>query len=740
MFHSQGPAICTETLQSVRRNVLVWRSYSARCAPPASGEVQSPRRYRLGLLARRAANPCSVAARRARLSPTDAAAMPSKPAKRGADAPGGAATPPAKKPRPAERPVRATRRDERNEVMAAARAAWEELRPKAVDADKTARLVTKLFELLQGRVVEFVFRHDGSRIVQWMLGDGDEAQTGALMDELLAGARVDAEKAAAVRAGGEERDVLAAGESGAPFFVRLAGDRYGRHLAMKMLRVSVKHPRHRGVIFESCLKGNAAVMVRNAYGADVLDFAFQTTLNASQRSQLVVELLFSRERKILGIVESKLAGKVTDTGAPVKLTFASALLECGDDFKGMVVDNAGAALAAFVDKPALVRLGVVHAALDEYLGVLLRDYPAARARELAALLAPSVVHLAHTKPGVSCAVACVKLLDAKHRKKVVRSLKGHVRDLVVEECGHRLLLAVCDWVDDTKLVGKALTAELFSSSKLSAELAIQKEDDAAEGGTVSDKRILPGRVPKAKKSDGAGAKGAGDRIDVDDGKVDVDYLKSLFLHKHGRMLFLSLLFPRDTRYFNPDLYGSSWAAIDEEKFGKMSKKAPTARTQELWTQFSPAVGEVITASCRELLMSHWSAPVLIGAIGKEELRDLTTRCVVAELRAVVSDDEGADCLRRSVCAQKTFGVLFKVGGPAVCGQIMSEAGVDVVAQLGAIERWAAAGRSLLVSSESVDAAKRVVKAKVDIVEACGPAGDRLVAEAMELKKSGRTKK
>lgn len=668
-------------------------------------------------------------------------AMPSTLAKRSLDdeEAEGAPAVSAKKPRLAERPVKSTRRDERNEVMAAARAAWEELRPKAVDAEKTARLVTKLFDLLQGRVVEFVFRHDGSRIVQWMLGDGDEAQVGALMDELLLGARVDAEKAAAVRAGDKETDHLAPGESGAPFFVRLAGDRYGRHLAMKMLRVSVKHPRHRGVIFDACLKGNAAVMVRNAYGADVLDFAFQTTLNATQRSQLVVELLFSRERKILKVVQSKMAGKVSESGAPLKLTFAAALVECGDDFKGMVVDNAGAALAAFVDKPALVRLGVVHAALDEYLGVLLREYPAARARELAALLAPSLVHLAHTKPGVSCAIACVKVLDAKHRKKVVRSLKGHVRALVAEECGHRLLLAVCDWVDDTKLVGKALTAELFSASKMAADLAIQKEDDVADGGALSDKRILPGRVPKPKKVDSGGGSG-GDRMDIGDGTVDVEYLKSLFLHKHGRMLFLSLLFPRDTRYFHPALYGSSWEPIDEEKFGKTSKKDPLARQQELWTQFSGAVGNVIAASCRELLMSHWSAPVLIGAIGKEELRDLTTRCLTTELRAVVSGNEGADSLRRSVCAQKTYGVVFKVGGPEVGNTFVVDLGTDVVAKLGAIERWAAAGCSLLASTGCKDVAKLVVKAKVDIKEACGPAGERLVAEATELKKKGSSKK
>jgi CPL (NUC119) domain len=538
------------------------------------------------------------------------------------------------------------------------------------------------------------------------------------------------------------RDHLMGGESGAPFFVRLASDRYGRHLATKMLRVSVRVVRYRGVLFESCLKGNAAVMVRNAYGADVLDFAFQTTLNASQRAELVVELLFSRERKILEVVRSKLAG--ADAGG--KVSFNVALAACGGDFRDMVVENAGVALAGFVDKPTLVRLGIVHAALDEYLQVLMDEYPAGKAKELCALLAPSLVHLAHTKAGISCAVTCVKVLDAKHRKKVVRSLKGHVRALVAEECGHRLLIALCEWVDDTKLVGRALTAELFSASKIAAEIAVQREEDVADsGGVVGDERILPGRVPKAKKGKGSEVEGGGERMDVDGegDTVDVEYVKSLLLHKHGRMLFLALLFPRNTRYFHPALYGPSWEAVDEEKFGKTSKKDPAARRTELWAQFSDAVRQVIQASCRELLMSHWSAPVLIGAVEQEELRDVTTRCLIAELKAVVDreeDEEVVGELRRSVCAQKSMGVVFKVGGESVGQAVLKELGPEVVAKLGGIERWAATAYALLASTQSREAAKLVVKAKTGIEKACGAAGARLVAEATELKKGSKTSK
>lgn len=665
--------------------------------------------------------------------------MPSK-IVTGEDAP---QKPISKKPRRESKPERSTRREERNAIMSRAKTLWEEMRPKAVDPAKTSRLVKDLHELLRGRMVEFVFRHDGSRIVQWMLSDGSDEQRNEMMDELLAGAEIDAAKAAAVAAGEKATDHVPVGVSSAPFFVRLANDRYGRHLAMKMLRISVKYTRHRNVIFETCLKGNAATLVRNAYGADVLDFAYQTTLNARQRAHLVVEVLFSREAKMLAVVLSKQAGGA-DIGGD-KLTFASALKLCGDSFKDAVVESAGAALAAYVDKPAIVRLAIVHAALDDYLKVAMQDYPPAKTRELCGLLASSLVHLAHTKPGVACATACVKVLDAKHRKKVVRSLKGHVRLLVAEECGHRLLLAIMEWVDDTKLVGKALTAELFSTSKMMAEIAIQKEEDVADGGDGDDRggglkitggsKFVPGRIPKAAAL--KGAKPTPMEEDGNAGSVDVDYLTSLFTNQYGRMIFINLLFPRSTRYFNPDLYGATWAALDEEKFGKMSKKDSDTRRVELWLQFSDAVAAVIRESCREMIMCHWSAPILIGSLDHDGLREVVTECLVSQVQAVV--DETDSELVRSVCAQKTIGVVGKIGGSQFAEAVLAAVGNDVFASLGQRGGWAAAACALLNACQSRSASKAVIKAKGAIESAGGAAGKRLLGDAEALRNSKKRK-
>jgi hypothetical protein len=601
----------------------------------------------------------------------------------------GASAVPVAKRRREEKPQRALRREERRLVMAEAKATWESMRPKAVDAEKTAKLVTKLCELLGGRIAEFVFRHDGSRIVQWMLADASDKQKASIMDELL--------KATCDSGTGEEGG---GGAAAAPFFVRLACDRYGRHLAMKLLRVATKQ--HRAAIFEKYLRGNTAALIRNSYGADVLDFAFQTVLNARHRADLVVELLFSREKAMFDVVRAKCAGKADGgvQGDP-KITFEAALDLVGESFKDVVVESAGAVLAPLIDKDATVRLAIVHAALDEYLTVLMKQFPAEKSRLLCGQLAPSMVHLAHTKPGVSCAVNCIKILDAKHRKKAVRSLKGHVRALIIEEYGHRLLIAMFEWIDDTKLVGKAVTAELFTASKIAADIALQNDDDDVDMDPESktlgtDCDPSKANLKKSKKM------GNQKRVEASSGgALDLEFMESICLHKHGRMLLLSMLFPRDSRYFNPDVYGHIWNDIDEAKFGKMSKKDEASRRQELLVQFTDVMGQIVVKSFRTLLGSHWSAPLLIGSLHIPSLVPIASGATVTALQAVLRGE--AENLAKSLCARKTISTMMKVGGTEFCETVLAGLGTDAESDVWQAIGWESVSIALLSMLSQGDA-------------------------------------
>lgn len=576
-----------------------------------------------------------------------------------------------KRKRYEQKPDRANRREEKREVMVQARKTWEQLRPKATSKEKSVQLVNDLIELLSGRIVEFVFRHDGSRIVQWMLADGDEQQKKLVLDELIEGWK---------------RPTM---EDELPFFVKLACDRYGHHLAFKVLRVADK--KNKSLIYDRYLRGNCTQLIRNQHGADVLDFAYQTVLRARSKSELVLELLYSKEKKLLETVRTRMFSERDEAeGQPANRphsVFAWSLDLVGETFKNVAVDSAGATLNQLADKESLLRFEIVHAALKEYMQVVMESYPKEKAQELAVLLAPVLVHLAHTKPGIYVAVTCVKILDAKHRKKVVRSLKNHIRKLLEDEYGHRLVLALFEWVDDTKLVGKTISAEMFSASSMAAEVAELPETAKSASRGSKKKAVTKGTGEKETSTNTDG--------------VDMEYLLKMCQHKHARIPLLSLLCGRDTRYLNPDVYGLVWKSVDTEKFGQLSKKDESMRRSELRMTFEKALTELMRNEIVKMLKSHWSAPIVVGALLTPE----TCESVTSGLKKALQDKSVVTELIEDTCGRKTLGTLFKVGGKELARQTLDTCGAELIQRLTTSEGCMTIAQNIVNAADRADASK-----------------------------------
>lgn len=561
------------------------------------------------------------------------------------------------------KPERSTRRDERRELMAKAKSLWEALRPKATEKQKREKLVGELVTILRGRIVEFVFRHDGSRIVQWMLSEGSADQRAPVLRELVDGSDAKA----------------LPGE--APFFVRLACDRYGKHLAVKLLRVPDK--KHRTAVYERYLVGNVAALMRSAAGADTLDIAFQTVVSPGERARLVLELLFAKEPKLFVAVNAKLAKDGKGKKPP---GFAACADMLGDEFKKQILESSAATLGGCIDKESSLRMNIVHCALKEYLDLIMTESPASQTQEIAGVLAPSLVHLTHTKAGAHVAVTCVKVLDAKHRKKAVRSLKGHVRQIAEDEAGHLVLLAFLEWMDDTKIVGSIIYTEIFSKSKVAAELA---------GEETSEKK-------NSKKAKEAGV-----------GPVDMEYLTEMCKHKHARRMLLHLLVHRQTRYFNPDLYGHVWSPVDADKFGKMSKKDAHVRRSELLDKALQGLKALIEEQTLPLLQHHFSAPVIVGALQSLVLKEHVA-LVVSKL---LMDDETKQTILGNICARKTLATLFKVGRAEFADRVVETCGADIAVELALDRNCVRSAKNLLMATEKKEAALAVVKAKTQIKKA-----------------------
>lgn len=570
------------------------------------------------------------------------------------------------------KPERASRRDERRDLMVKAKALWEALRPKATGKEKSLKLVGELVAILQGRIVEFVFRHDGSRIVQWMLAEGSATHRDAVLKEL--------EKDAA-------KSILP-GE--APFFVRLASDRYGKHLAVKLLRVGDRARRIQA--YDTHLRGNVTALMRSAPGADALDVAFQTVVTGAQRAALVIELLFSRESRLYATACSKLAQKDT------RATFEEYVSSLGPEFRKQVLDAAQKSLAVLADRDALLRTNIVHCALQQYLASVGDDVT--RTREMAGLLAPVLVHLTHTRAGAHVAVTCIKVLDAKHRKKAARSLKGHVRKIAEDEFGYRVLIALLEWVDDTRLTRSCVLKEIISASKLSAHLGDEDARTDAKSTAVPD-------------------------------AVDVKYLVSLCKHKHARMVMLHLLLYKQTRYFNPEAYGHLWS-VPEEKYGVTSKKKAAVRVSELLETTRGALNKVLESHMKTLLSSHLSAPVVIGAVQDDTMRDVTA-LAIAEL---LKEDESRAQLAGNICARKTLATLFKIGGAQFANKVIEVCGGNLAVQLALDRNCIGCAKFLLMATENSEAALAVSRAKSDIKRAVA-GNEKSQAIAVELVKRAK---
>lgn len=577
-----------------------------------------------------------------------------------------------KKRRYEQKPEWANRRGERREVMTQAKGMWEKLRPKATSKEKSSKLVDDLINLLSGRIVEFVFRHDGSRIVQWMLAEGNKTQKRTVLDELMKAC--DTEE----------------GDTGGSFFARLACDRYGHHLAFKILRAADKE--NKAILFEKHLKGHASVLIRNANGADLLDVAYQTVLNSRAKSELVIELLYGHEQKLLQMVKRKLFGVAeARRGGDGRCIFADSLDLLDESFRDVVVESAGVTLGRLIEKGSLVRFEIVHVAVKEYLQVLMESYGKEKSVELAVTLAPLLVDFAHTKAGLFVAVNCIKILDAKHRKKVVRGLKTHVRRLLEDEYGNRLILALFEWVDDTRLVGKLVTTEVYSGSKLTAELnEVQEEKKGKSRGGKS-------KAEKKGKIVGRGSKGTNE-------EMDLEYMRKMCMHKWARMPLLSLFVGRDTRYFNPDLHRVVWKDVKTEKFGQTSKKDSEVRRKELREMFDGGVSKVMQSSILELTQCLWSAPLVLGALQIVETR----QAVMSGLKKCVGDEEKLGKLVGSVCGRKTLGTIFKIGGKETACGVVDACGLEVVERLAGKKECMPIAEHLAKSSEREEV-RRIVE-------------------------------
>lgn len=596
---------------------------------------------------------------------------------------------------------RAERKAERRDLLTRAKEKWEVLRPKATAKDKSIKLSEELYTDLRGRFREFAFRPDSSRIIQWLLTSSTPATRDAILAELLYDTHSSNQKKSGVDDTSIERSRSGANSS---FFANMLTDRYAKHLAVKLLNIVPASKRME--ILDTQVIPNIASLVRTVPGANALDVAYTTLLNGPSRIQLVLAILLSKQSLHWEQVEKAVKDSTAESAKTFKTgnMLHKALSTIPDEFRNFVMESTSEVASQLVEKEELLSLELVHAVLREWFEFSVSEGQVENVRVISSALASHVSRLSHTRPGMFVALTVIKVLDAKHRKKAVRSLSGVLRKVVLDEFGHRVVIGVMEWTDDTRLVGQLIVGDLFKGGA-KPEPAVRDAGD--DGEAERDDRPASGHERKRGGRSKAEKKGktpakvdqedGGDSAAGSDNLFDLAFLGDMCLHKHGRMILLNVLFGRDSRYFNPEGYGIVWEAMEEERFGKTSKKEEHVRRQELLSHLSGGIQATVKGHFAKLLQSVLASPVVVGA----SLHDETRHAVVEAMIELFQLNEV-----RNVCAvasaRRGLGAVFKVS-PAVAKKIIEASGPDVVRILTSIDGGFSVAKHLAHASENEDA-------------------------------------
>jgi pumilio family protein 6 len=82
---------------------------------------------------------------------------------------------------------------------------------------------------------------------------------------------------------------------------------------------------------------------------------------------------------------------------------------------------------------------------------------------LVSLFKEQLHQLVHTKDGAHAACLLLSYGSAKDRKVMIKSIREIIPQMSTDQYGHTVLIILCAVVDDTKLVSKAVLAELKDS-------------------------------------------------------------------------------------------------------------------------------------------------------------------------------------------------------------------------------------------------------------------------------------
>jgi len=393
--------------------------------------------------------------------------------------------------------VRKAAEDNEFENITKIKALWEKGRVNDIAPEKRSEIVKELKECMEGKVESLMFKHDLARVVQLLLRLAKSEESSFIVKELL------------------------------PHVCELSKAKYGKFTVNCMLKNT--SPKQRKLIFKS-LSGQIKKLTLHAEAVTVVDTFYNDYATSKERTEMITEF-YGKELYLYRDLLSEHFTKV---------------IELYPEKKDKVLEELLNHTQVFIEKGLTGHIIVQHLMLQYFL-----HGSEDTIQELVTeKLVEQLVKIVHTKEGSKIAMRCLWYSKAKERKLIIRTFKGHIKDMCMNENSYLVLCALFDCVDDTVLIKKSILSEIMEN------------------------------------------------------------LDFITMSQIGRLLINYILAPRSTKLFPPSII----EALAVGDTNKVSKKDPEARRQEVLTYASPGIIDNFKDNVESMLMENTRTLLLNNAI------------------------------------------------------------------------------------------------------------------------------
>ncbi|CAK1356088.1 unnamed protein product [Cercospora beticola] len=308
---------------------------------------------------------------------------------------------------------------------------WEKLRRKShVPKEEREELLTELFSIIDGRVRDFVFKHDSVRVVQCAIKYARPAQLKGIVKEL-------------------QNDVRDLVES-----------RYGKFLVAKMV---VQGDRADKDMIIPQFYGNIKRLINHPEASWILDDIYRQVATPKQKAMILREW-YGAEYAIEGKQYTKKAPPADVTADLVKI------LEANPEKRKPILGYLKQLINNLIQKK-MTGFTMLHDAMlqyflalqpgseeqSEFLEILRNDIDAEENDGGGDLYR----NLAFTKSGSRLVCLALAHGSAKARKQILKCFKDHIETMAFDVHARMVLVAGLDVTDDTKLTSQTVLTELL---------------------------------------------------------------------------------------------------------------------------------------------------------------------------------------------------------------------------------------------------------------------------------------